>query len=81
MIEFKIPKEKVRRVKTIIGKAKGRMPRAKERQEKETRKEKKVTTRAKVMAKTRKAKVWQHVTLLESPDTSLKTVGGTIFDR
>ena len=37
--------------------------------------------RVKVKAKTKKAKVWQHVTLVESQDILLKTVGGTIFDR
>ena len=57
------------------------MPRAKERKEKEIRKERKVITMAKVKAMTSKAKVWQHVTLVESQDILLKTVGGTIFDR
>ena len=66
-----------------IRKAKAKMPRAKERQGKEIRKERRVITRAKVKAKTKKAKakVWQHVTPVESQDIFLKTVGGTIFDR
>ena len=57
------------------------MPRAKDIEEKEIRKERKVIRRAKVKAKTKKAKVWQHVTLVESQEILLKTVGGTIFDR
>ena len=80
MIESKMPKEKVRRARMTIKRAKVKMPRAKERKEKEIRKEKKVITRVKVRAKTRKVKVWQHVTLVESKDILLKT-GGTIFDR
>ena len=46
--------------------AKVKIPRAKER------KEKKMTARAKVKAKTKKAKVWQRVTLVESQDIWLK---------
>ena len=52
MIESKMPKEKVRRARMTIKRAKVKMPRAKERKEKEIRKEKKVITRAKVKAKT-----------------------------
>ena len=48
---------------------------------KEIRKEQNVITRAKVEAKTRKAKVWQRIALVESQDILLKTFGGTIFDR
>ena len=54
-----------------IRRAKVKMLRAKERKEKEFRKEKKVITRAKVKAKTKKAKVWQHVALVESQDILL----------
>ena len=53
----------------------------KDAKEKEITKEKKVITRAQVKVKTRKVKVWQHVTLLEGQDILRKTVGGTIFDR
>ena len=78
LIEPKMPKEKVKRVRVTIRKAKVKMLRAKRRKEKEIRKEWKVITRAKVKAKPR---VWQPVTLVESQDILLKTVGGTIFDR
>ena len=81
LIASKMPKEKVRRARMTIRKAKVKILRAKERKEKEIRKEGTVITRAKVKAKTRKAKVWQHVTLVESQDSWLKTVGGTLFDR
>ena len=54
-----------------IRKAKVKMLRAKERKESEIRKEKKAITRAKVKAKTKKAKVWQHVTLVENRDNML----------
>ena len=37
-------------------------------------------TRAKVKAKTKKEKVWQHVTHVGSQDILLETVGETIFD-
>ena len=60
------------------------MPQAKERKETENnRKEKQVIPLAKARAKTRKAKVWQLVTLAGSPDILLETVGETtiIFDR
>ena len=40
-----------------------------------------MSRRAKVKEKTRKAKVWLHVMLVESQDILLETVGGTIFDR
>ena len=72
----------VSRVQNAKGKGKKvKMPRAKERRQKEIRKERKVITRAKVKAQTKKAKVWQHVTLVESQDILLKIVGGTVFDR
>ena len=76
-----MPEERARRAKMIIKKANVKMPRAKERKEKEIRKEQNVITRAKVEAKTRKAKVWQRIALVESQDILLKTFGGTIFDR
>ena len=63
-----MPKEKVRRARVIIKKAKVKMPKAKERTQKDIRKERKVIMRAKVKAKTRKARVWQHVALMESQD-------------
>ena len=81
LVESKVPKEKVRRSKMTIRKEKLKMPRAKERKEKEIRKEKKVIIRVKAKAKTRKAKVWQRVTLVESQDILLQTVRETIFDR
>ena len=81
LIESKMPKEKVKRARVIIRKANVKMLRAKERKAKEIRKERKVIARAKVKAKARKARVWQHVRLVESQDILLKTVGGTIFDR
>ena len=71
LIESKMPKEKVRRARMAIRKAKVKMLRAKERKESEIRKEKKMITRAKVKAKTKKAKVWQHVTLVENRDNML----------
>ena len=52
LIEFKMPKEKVRRARMTIKKAKVKTPRAKERKEKEIKK--KVIARAKVKAKTRR---------------------------
>ena len=81
LIEFKMPKEKVRKARMTIRKAKVKMLRAKERKEKEIREERKVITGSKVNAKTRKARVWQRVTLVEGQDILLKTVGGTIFER
>ena len=71
LIESKMPKEKVRRARTTIRKEKVKMPRAKEGKEKEIRKEQQVIIRVK--AKTRKAKVWQRVTLVESQ-------GGSVSD-
>ena len=76
-----MPKEKVRKARMTIRKAKVKMLRAKERKEKEIREERKVITGSKVNAKTRKARVWQRVTLVEGQDILLKTVGGTIFER
>ena len=74
----------VDRVQDVKGKgkkgnhwAKLTMPKEKERKEKEnSRKERKVITRAKVRAKTRKEKVWQLATLVDSPDVLLETAGG-----
>ena len=68
LTEPKTPKEKVRRARMTIRRAKVKMPRAKERKGKEIRKEKKVNIRVKAMAKTRKAKVWQCGTLVERQD-------------
>ena len=71
-----MPKEKVRRARKTVRQAKVKMLWEKERKEKEIRKDKKAITKA----KTKKARVWQHVTLVESQDILLKTVGGTMFD-
>ena len=77
LIEFKMSKERARRVRRITKRAKVKMPKEKERKEKEnSRKERKVITRAKVRAKTRKEKVWQLATLVDSPDVLLETAGG-----
>ena len=58
-----MPKEKVRRARLIAREVQVKMQRAKERTEREIRMEKKVIRRAKVKEKTRRAKVWQCVTL------------------
>ena len=55
-------KGRVRVARMTIKRAKVKMPRAKERKGKEIRKDRQAIARAKVKAKTRKAKVWQHVT-------------------
>ena len=73
--------ERARKAKMITRRAKVRIPKAKERKENSNRKETTVIARAKVRAKTRKEKVWQHVTLVRSPDILLETVGETIYDR
>ena len=49
-----MPKEGAKRARMIIKRAQVRMPKAKERREKENRKERKVIARAKAKAKTRK---------------------------
>ena len=46
--------------------AKGKAKKGKERKDKEIRKGRKLITRAKVKAKTKKTKVWQHATLVEN---------------
>ena len=76
-----MPKERIRKGRLTIKRARVRMPKAKERKEKEIRKERKVVARAKVKAKTRKAKARQRVTLVESQDVLPETVRESIFDR
>ena len=46
--------------------SKGKDAKGKGKKEKEIRKEKKVATRVKVKGKTKKAKVWQHVIVVEA---------------
>ena len=53
LIESKMPREKVRRARMTIRKEKLRMPRAKDRKEKEIRKEKQVIVRVKAKARRR----------------------------
>ena len=79
LIDFRLPKERARKARMTIKRARVRTPTAKERKGKKNRKEKKVITVAK--AKTKKGKVWQHVTLVGGQDILLETVGETIFDR
>ena len=62
-------------------KGKGQDTKGKGKKGNSNRKETTVIARAKVRAKTRKEKVWQHVTLVRSPDILLETVGETIYDR